>query len=272
MLKEAYELLRGQYELCLQIVGEDDFFRSYANEKWRHSFQVAGAGNYIIRRIEWLKNKDSSYIEMVKTAVLLHDVCRFAEIIGKYRKNPPLDHGVAGGEFLRTKTMFSDIRIWLPIRHHGHLIEALYDDAEYRDIKNTGLREEIERICFIIRDADKIANLHMFICEPEQRHLFLGKKICRPQTDGKISAAVKKDVMARTTLARWDNSSPADKMAGFLSWYFDINYQYSIDFCRRLNIIVEMEKFFRWLCTDENFKDVYLENLNDFLRTHVFLR
>lgn len=271
MLKNAYELLRAEYEQCLQIVGDDKFFHSYADEKWRHSLQVAGAGNYIIRRVQWLKDRDSAYLDMVKSAVLLHDVCRFAEITGKYRKNPPLDHGIAGGEFLRKTELFSDIRIWLPVKHHGHLIEELYRDEKYLNIRNESLRNEVKFICFIIRDADKIANLHMFVSEPEQQLLFLGKQSGEPLTDGRISAVVKENVFSQTTLPRWDNSTPADKMAGYLSWYFDINYRYSVDFCLRLNVIARMENFFVRLCADEEFKTAYLQNLNGFLKTHEFL-
>ena len=71
MLTKAYDLLEKQYQKCLNIVQSDAFFTAYADEKKRHSLQVAGAGNYLIKHINWLQNKPADFIELVKTAVLL---------------------------------------------------------------------------------------------------------------------------------------------------------------------------------------------------------
>ena len=40
---------------------------------------------------------------------------------------------------------------------------GMYADDEYQNISNKKLQKEVEEICFIIRDADKIANLHIHI-------------------------------------------------------------------------------------------------------------
>ena len=134
MLKKAMELLYLQYNQCMEVVKDDVYYRHYAEEKIRHSLQVAGAGNYLLRHIDWLKNKPAEYIEMVKTAILLHDVCRFAEIVKLYHGIEDYDHGIAAYEFLEHTPLFDDIRIRLPIKHHGHLIKELYADVEYQDL------------------------------------------------------------------------------------------------------------------------------------------
>lgn len=272
MLEDAYQLLKEKSEECLQKVAHDEFFVGYTKEKIRHSYQVMGAGNYIIPRVEWLKSKDSAYVDMVKSAVLLHDICRFAEIEKKCLHNRQIDHGVAGGEFLRTMPEFSDIRIWLPIKHHGHWIEKLYEDEEYQNIADEELKQEVARICFIIRDADKIANLRMLAYEPDMRYLFYGKKDVVPEIDGHISDFVWSQVDKYTTLPRGVETTPADRIAGYLSWYYDINYQYAIDFCDKLQVTDRLVDLFKWLCVDEKFKAHFLDRFTGFLQNHQYLR
>lgn len=272
MLEDAYRLLKEKSEECLQKVAHDEFFVGYTKEKIRHSYQVMGAGNYIVPRVEWLKSKGYEYADMVKSAVLLHDICRFAEIEEKCLHNRQIDHGVAGGEFLRTVPEFSDIRIWLPIKHHGHLIEALYADEEYKNIADEELKQEVARICFIIRDADKIANLRMLAYEPDMRYLFFGKKDVVPAVDGHISEPVWRELEKDETLPRWAEATPADRMAGYLSWYYDINYQYAIDFCAKLNVTTRLVDLFKWVCIDEDFKAKFLPRFADFLQNHPYLR
>ena len=66
MFNKAIQLLEREYINCNNQVKDNEFYKLFANEKYRHSFQVLGAGNYLIKRINWLKNKDFKYIEMVK--------------------------------------------------------------------------------------------------------------------------------------------------------------------------------------------------------------
>lgn len=257
MLEQAYELLQRQYEQCRKIVKNDKYYSFYADEKWRHSLQVAGAGNFLLKRIEWLKNKDEDYVEMVKTAILLHDVCRFTEIVHKFRRDFSYDHGIGGAELLRNMPLFADMRIWLPIKHHGHIIEKLYEDSEYQNITDKALQEEIKNICFVIRDADKIANLHMLINEPKMHPLFWEKERVELPTDGVVSEIVKQNAFKYTTTPRFKGATVADRVIGMLSWYFDMNYVSAIDFCRKLGITDGLLKMLEDYCVDEDFKQKY---------------
>ena len=274
MLKEAYNLLQQQYDKCMQNVADDDFLVGYANEKYRHSMQVMGAGNYLIRRVDWLKNKPDNFIELVKTAIFLHDVFRFREIELYKDGCRDFDHGFEGGEFLRTLPMFSDIRIWLPIRHHGHLIEALYEDADYQNIADKNLQDEVRQICFLIRDADKIANLHMVANERNQWKLFFGSEIEKysPKVDGKISEAVWQTAFAGATVPRGAWATVADRIVSFLSWYMDINYQCAIEFCDKLDVTKKILQIFDEHCIDEKFRREYTAYFDKFLQTYKYLK
>lgn len=273
MLQAAYDLLYSEYQKCLAAVAAQPFYIGFAREKWRHSLQVMGAGNYIIKRINWLKNKSPQYIDMVKTAIFLHDVCRFAEISLMAVEHKKLDHGIAGCQLLRQTPPFNDIRIWLPIKHHGHLITELYADAEYQNIADKNLQAEVEQIAFIIRDADKIANLHMLTQEKGQWLLFLGKaeKDYQPQADGLISDIIKREAFEGKTVNRDARLTTADRIVGYLSWFTDINYRASLDFCQRLNVIEKLIKIFADHCIDEPFKTQYIDYFTTDLRQRHYL-
>ncbi|MBR1600485.1 MAG: HD domain-containing protein [Alphaproteobacteria bacterium] len=272
MLKKAWQLLELHFNECYEIVKNDEFYRGYASEKWRHSKQVAGAGNYIIPKIEWLQKKSNNYVEMVKTAVLLHDVCRFTEIEHSFNKKGKYDHGVGASILLRHTPMFNDIRIWLPIKHHGHRIEDLYNDEVYENIEDKGIQKEIELICFIIRDADKIANLNMLINEANIQHLFLGTSCGDKYKDGQISQIVKDSSFKEDTTPRFQGASQADHITGYLSWFFDINYQYSVDYCEKLNVLSGLFAMFDKYCNDEEFKSRYKSFVVNYVQNHQYLK
>lgn len=269
MFNKAIQLLEREYINCNNQVKDNEFYKLFANEKYRHSFQVLGAGNYLIKRINWLKNKDFKYIEMVKTAILLHDIFRFEEIIEKYKGNQFFDHGIAGAEYLRKSTDFSDIRIWLPIKHHGHLIEDLYSDIDYINISDEKIKNEIEQICFIIRDADKIANLHLFTNSDKYDELFLGD--IKSENSGKISKIIAELAFRYTTTPRLPSLTSTDKMISYISWFFDVNFQYSIDFCSKLKVQDKLFTKLRELCSNREFADQYISFVSNYLNEHKFL-
>lgn len=273
MLNEAYNLLENKYLKCLHFVKSDAFYSSFANEKKRHSFQVAGVGNYLIRHIEWLKNKSPEYIELVKTAIFLHDICRFDEIEKRFLHEKAYDHGIEGGNFLRQTSLFNDIRIWLPIKHHGHIIEDLYEDNEYQNINDKNIKKQVELISFIIRDADKIANLHMLANEKNIQHLFLGKSEDEyiAKKDGIISDITRKEAFESKTISRQSNPSFADLCVTYLSWYTDINYQASINYCTKLGVTTKLINFFEKYCIDEDFKKRYIPHFIQYIRNKTYL-
>ena len=270
MYKEAYNLLKFQYESCLKIVKDNQYCTDFANEKWRHSMQVAGAGNYLIQHIEWLKDKPESYIEMVKTAVLLHDICRFTEIVRIYNNKKKFDHGNAGANLLRNLALFMDIRIWLPIRHHGHMIEDLYNDHTFLNIEDNALQEEVKKICFIIRDADKIANLRMLAQEKEMRRLFFTKAE-DDKDDGEVPELAQKQALEGKIINKEFRKTSASCLAGFLSWYTDINYHVSIDFCEKLHITQKLLNLFEDICSDSVFKLQYCAAIRKMIREKDYL-
>ena len=112
----------------------------------------------------------------------------------------------------------------------------------------------------------------MLAYEENLRYLFIGKKDIVPEIDGHISKEIREYLAKNETFPRLGNLSVADRMAGFLSWYYDINYQYSIDFCKKLNVTSRLVELFKQLCVDEDCKQILLAKFTDFLQHHQFLR
>lgn len=273
MLQEAYDLLENEYQKCFAYVQKNKAYAAFAQEKRRHSFQVAGAGNYLLKHIQWMKNQPVEFVELVKTAVFLHDICRFTEICKLFDGVRGYDHGVEGAKFLQSIPMFDDVRIWLPIKHHGHLIGALYEDEQYQNMTDKELQAQVEKICFIIRDADKIANLNMVTHEDNIWFLFFGKEKADylPAVDGVVSEIIKKEAFADVTVSRVPSLTVADRCIGFLSWFTDVNYQAAIDYCKALDVVPRLERIFEYCCGDETFKRQYLAHFEDYLAKRPYM-
>ena len=60
--------------------------------------------------------------------------------------------------------------------------------------------------------------------------LFLGD--INSENSGKISKIIAELAFRHTTTPRLPNLTSADKMISYISWFFDVNYQYSIDYCK----------------------------------------
>lgn len=270
MLQKAMDLLYLQYYQCMEVVHNDNYHSYYALEKIRHSLQVAGAGNYLLKHIEWFENKSAEYIEMVRTAVLLHDVCRFSEIAKSCRGVQKYDHGVSAYEFLKHTPLFDDIRIRLPIKHHGHLIQELYADTEFQNLAES-LRQEIEKICFVIRDADKIANFKMVVNEPYFLPLFMDNKQELTADDLQISEHILQNAFNKNTVPK-PFYTIGDRVTSLLSWYLDINYQASIDFCTKLGITDLIFAMFEKYCGNEEFKQNYISFVREYMNNHKYIK
>ena len=172
LYESAGNLLKTEYEANKTAkILSNSFYTAYVEEKWRHSWQVAGAGNLILKNEPYFQGREAAFLEIAKTAVLLHDVFRFREARLKAEENKEVDHGVCGAAFLKTLPDFNNILITLPIKHHGHMIEVLYEDEEYQALPEGQLKDDVRHIAFLVRDADKIANWQILTNEFEQMRL-----------------------------------------------------------------------------------------------------
>ena len=237
LYNKAKELLHQQYQQNYEIVKSSDFHRAYVNEKIRHSLQVSGAGNGILRNEAYFKNRSPEFLDIARTAIILHDIFRFNEVKRWFLTGEKSDHGVEGAAMLKTIPTFNDIHITLSIKHHGHMVEKFYEDPEYTQINDSNLQKDIEHIHFAVRDADKIANWQILTKEFEaMRLVWLPFPTDNSSSQGIICEKMWKNFCNEEVVSKEHIQTNADELLSVLCWLFDINYEYSIKYCQRLNI------------------------------------
>ena len=271
LYQKAKQLLQSEYEKNFEIVKDSFYHTSFMNEKIRHSLQVAGAGNGILRNETYFKSKSSEFIEIAKTAILLHDIFRFNEIRIKYQDNKKVDHGVEGAKYLSELTDFNNLLITLPVKHHGHMIDVFYEDEAYFSIKDEELKDQIKHILFAARDADKIANWQILTKEYENMRLvWLPHPEDRTEKQGQITNKVWNSFLEGEVVLNSYIQTNADCLVSVLAWVFDINYRYSIDYSMRLNHLDGFEKILQDLKVEQSKIDTILNIVKDYISKRFY--
>ncbi len=265
LYEKALKLLYKEYDDVFEIVKSSSYHRAFANEKIRHSMQVLGAGNGILKHEKYFLNKPSDFIETARVAILLHDVYRFKEILGWFESNTKIDHGEKGAEFLSQTDDFNNILITMPIKHHGHMIEKMYEDEAYQKLDDK-TKDEVRHIAFAVRDADKIANWNLLKNEWENmKEVWLPY----PNDHSKVQAEINKELwgwfmhfkVAPNNLRR----SNADVAMSVICWLFDMNYHYSILYCQKLDLFKGMCEILRKFEVDEHKVKTVYQVMEDFV-------
>ena len=204
-------------------------------EKIVHSYQVLGAGNMILRNEEVYKSCSSEEIDKLKATLLLHDLGRFEEAVSK-----GIDHGVWGAGMLKNIPEFNEPKIMLTVKHHGHLIESLYEDEEYVALKDDD-KEEVKKYMFLVRDADKLANFYLLSRNfLDMKDLFLCPLHRKISKD--VSYVIRSDFMKNVSINKKDVVTIAEQALMILACVFDLNYRASFVFLNKMGVL---EKFFR---------------------------
>lgn len=263
MLAEAKYLLKKTYLPAQEKLSTSRNWQMFAEEKYIHSLQVLGAGNYILQHEDFFLNKSPEFIDLAKTVLILHDIARFEEIVLRSQNIYNYDHGVEGAKMLERVPLFNNILITLPIKHHGHMIEDFYNDNVFKNIDDPEQKEDVMNLIFLVRDADKIANFNQ-LCNPhfhEWHKYFFPEKDTSPQ----ITPVVKDAFMQETIVPRPDIKTRADRMLSLLSWFYDINYNASLEFCRKLKIDTVMINIFKSMMHD-NVDDEIIDKMTTWLK------
>lgn len=240
-LSVAKKILLAAFEKNSELITAD-FQKDFMEEKIKHSYQVLGMGNLLLKHeacFEILSKEDKDYLQAV---VLLHDVGRFEEIIKK-KSGERFDHGVRGAQILEENDLFNAPDCVLPIRHHGHLIDYLYNDEDFKRLPET-MRQRVRLVSFLVRDADKLANFYMLAKNfKEIEDVFFAAYCFKEPHSQKISAEVWADFMAHKSVRREYACNFADMALFFVAWVYDLNFKTSFEVLEKLRI---MEKLIFW--------------------------
>lgn len=259
-LEKAKHLLTQEYNSALAQTHPQSFARVFIEEKIRHSFQVLGAGNYILKHEPIFNTCNTEQLDCLKATVLLHDIARFQEIL--LRENGIfIDHGTYGADMLKKTDTFKNTNITLPIKHHGHLIEELYSDPEYLSLPKQA-QTDIKNICFLVRDADKLANFYLLANSfKEVESVFFPNT----QTNNKIPVPeIKESFLQNKSINKDLCQSSADRALLLLAWIFDIDFSSSLVFLQKLSIIDKLFSHFAKFLTDED-QILYKETITKYI-------
>ncbi len=277
MLNFARDLLFKEYEKNKDKVPVGSIFEIFCDEKIKHSLQVLGAANYIIKHEPYFFEQSSTFIENAQTAVLLHDIARFDEAVYRYNHpNESYEHGVKGAEFLTSFSEFNKPYIILPVRYHSDIyLTRLYEDTEFVKLSSVE-QTEVEKIAQLVRDADKIANLHFFFYFQEHlRELvlseFFSSKMAEKTQD--IHPQILNEFLQNRLLASKDLSNQAERLLQIFAWVFDLNYKSSFVFCHKRKVFQQMFDVFYEICTSSETQRIVISKIRTFIadKYHIYI-
>lgn len=264
-IKKEEKQLFEAYEICLKRVRGKPFYEDFAREKIKHSMQVVGAGNYILKNEKIFQNPDAEYLKLGKLVNLFHDIGRFKEIeLLSKAPDSKHDHGFYGYEMLK-KLGYDDLRLLLPVKQHGHLTDALNNDTEFQDVKNKRLKSEIEAFYRLVKDADKIANLYLIKHNQRIFNDLFFSGLSETAKFAPISANVQAALEKKTLVKNDDRMSFSDRLIQILCFVFEIYYKSSFAFILKHglfdNIYEELTKY----CQDKKQAAFIKEYISEYI-------
>lgn len=264
-IKKEEKILNKVFADCLEKVKSEVFYETFANEKIKHSMQVVGAGNYILKNDKLFQNKDLEYMKLGKLVNLFHDIGRFKEIELLYQ-DPQSVHNHSYYSYEKLKELgYSDLRLLLPIKQHGHLEDALEKDEEYRKIQDENLKCEIEELFFLVRDADKIANLYLI---KHNKRVFEDLFFAELSEDAKYAPASPRVMAAfekRINVPNCDRYSFTDRLLQIICFGFEIHYKPSYDYISQHGLFDNIIEIMRQYNPDKQLQKYVEDSFNCFI-------
>lgn len=266
MLETEKELIRTEYKEACAKVNNSRYHTSWLDEKIKHSYQVLGAGLYIIKHEPTFQNRSDEFINTSLKAVLLHDIGRFEEVYQNYKyPDQKCDHGMLGWKMLCDMPQYNTPLITLPVKHHGHLTERFYEDEEYQNISDKTLKKDIESNLFLTMDADKIANFQMMKQEGDKfRYLFLASRTAE-QIAMPLNNKIVEDFFDGKLVKNSEVNSLSDYLLSLICWIYDLNYKISFDFCLRLGLITNLLQLLSEYNKDKNNQQKIENKVQEFI-------
>ena len=236
-MKEDLITLKKFYLQAVAQIPADSFFHESINHKFCHSVAVWQTGRKIMTQTPELADIDAEFKTLAERALLFHDVGRFHEAVCRYRAmqqkisvsaaSNKYDHGFIGYDLLKDLPPYNDLRILLAIKYHGKMMEEVRASELWQQTEQSPLGNDAGKILYLVRDADKLANLEVIKTQNHLQHDIFFKLLSDEARHAPISAVVWQQFLARQTILFTDLHSFADRILMVLSWIFDLNYQYT---------------------------------------------
>lgn len=266
---QAEELLRQYYQACYAKVSGSDYYRLFADEKLKHSFQVIGAGNYIMRHEKVFQTSRADFLRCAKLAYLFHDIGRFTEIERRCAEEPHPQkhkHAIYSYDILRRYPEYNRPGILLPVKYHSCMIDELYKAPEFLALSDSQLRRDVEEITFLVRDADKIANLYLMKTSAAKSDKVFSDLFLDHKGFSGVSPQILQAFMSGQVAPLGSISTADDWLVSYMSWTYDLNYKASFDFCRRTGCFANLQEVFNKHTTDTSLQEQIGATLQGYIR------
>ena len=234
-MKEDLIVFKQYFQEAAEKIPSESFFYGTLKHKYRHSIAVWQAGKEIMDQTPELVEVDDKFRALAERALLFHDVGRFEEAVRRYedwQKNiltrasvDKYDHGIIGYEILKKQPKYNDLRILLAIKYHGKMMEEVRQSDLWQETEKVPEGAAARQILYLVRDADKTANLRVIKQEDHLRQDLFFKQLTEEALKAPISAAVMQQFKQHQTVLFKNVYSFADRVLMVISWIFDLNYQ-----------------------------------------------
>lgn len=192
-------------------------------------------------------------VSLVSLAALLHDYGRFVQYkqTGSFNDETSFDHGNMGIELLFHQKKLS--MYTTRIDDYDEIYDAIKYHNKYR--LPAFMSGHNERVCKIIRDADKMDLLYM---------ASIGEKTFQ-ETDIEITKQVKETFDKQMPISIYDTKSDNDQVIKFLAFVFDIQFKESFEYLKANRII---ENFYNRIQKKEIFSK-YFDSIQKYIEKKV---
>ena len=214
-------------------VPNESFYMSAIKHKYCHSIDVLNAGRQIFNTPE-LAGKTAEFKLLAERALLFHDVGRFEENAQRYNAEQEnreilaftsqINHGDIGYELLKNHPIYGDIRILFAVKYHGQMIENVYASDLWKEVEKSPYKTEVKQILFLVRDADKLANLRSIKNKGHLKEDVFYKQLSDEAKTAGISPQVYTQFFDKKVILTNTMRTFSDRLLMLLSWISDLNY------------------------------------------------
>jgi len=234
-MKQDFITFKQYYQEVAQKIPAASPFTRDVNHKFKHSVDVLHIGEKILKETPELSNCSPVFTDFAEKALLFHDVGRFKEALNRYQKDKKhikiapsaCDHGLIGYNLMKKNPAYNDMRILFALRYHGKMMNRVMTSKLWKEIANSPQRDDIIKILYLVRDADKLSNLKNIKKEEHLKKDVFYRQLSSKALNAPISEAVMAQFLARKTILFSTVFSFADRVLMVLSWIFDLNYEFT---------------------------------------------
>lgn len=261
--------LYDAFEDCLKKVAGKPFFEAFAQEKIKHSMQVVGAGNLLLKQEKSFQDRGEDFLRLGKLVCLFHDIGRFKEIyLLSFDRTKHYNHGHFSYEILKDLG-YADLRLLLPVKRHGELADALENDAEFQQMPEGMEKDETRELYGLVKDADKIANLYLIKHEERIFKDMFFEYLPEEEKYAPISEKVLQAVRNHALVKRGDDRSFSDRIIQILCFVFEIYYQPSYEFIVKHKLFDNLFGYLLEYCPNKEQAQFVCSYIKDYLNSKL---